>query len=107
MVGSSRPKSFVRVAQELSNPLHAILLTAAMLREDVTDLQQGVELDVIRAPAARARETQGSDPPRDWSGYRSALALGIAGGGGRVLTMTRVQRGRLRLRTSPSPLRAS
>lgn len=81
MVGSSRPKSFVRVAQELSNPLHAILLTAAMLREDVTDLQQGVELDVIRAPAARARETQGSDPPRDWSGYRSALALGIAGGG--------------------------
>ena len=55
MVGSSRPKSFVRVAQELSNPLHAIRLTAAMLREDVTDLQQGFELDVIRAQAARAR----------------------------------------------------
>lgn len=106
MVGSSRPKSFVRVAQELSNPLHAILLTAAMLREDVTDLQQGFELDVIRAQAARARETQGSDPPRDWSGYRSALALVIAGGG-RVPTVTRVQRGSLGLRTSPSPLRGS
>lgn len=45
------------VAHELNNPLHTILLTVAMLQEDATDPQLRHELDVIRAQAARARET--------------------------------------------------